>query len=136
VSLVSDINPDEYADAEWSGGEEGIEDGVVGDESGIIQSGVEKAEDTSGAETIVNGMSGGTAENGTSGGQEGEGVEDTYIDDGAAAEEAAIGRVASMSLVAAVASSGTSVPLPPLVEPFIDTVPRCCGRRNLHALHR
>ncbi|CAE6415840.1 unnamed protein product [Rhizoctonia solani] len=106
VSLVSDINPDEYADAEWSGGEEGIENGVVGDENGIIESGVEKAEDTNGAETIVNGMSGGTAENGTSGGQEGEGVEDTYIDDGAAAEEAAIGRVASMSLVAAVASSG------------------------------
>ncbi|CAE6408682.1 unnamed protein product [Rhizoctonia solani] len=104
ASLVSEVNPDEYTDAEW-GGEEDVEDGVVGGEDGIVGDGVEKGASEAG--TIVNGASGETNENGTTGGQQDEGwVEDAYIDDGAAAEEAAIGRVASMSLVAAVASSG------------------------------
>ncbi|KAL5634602.1 hypothetical protein ACGC1H_002596 [Rhizoctonia solani] len=94
VSLVSDINPDEYADAEW-----GEEAGVV--ENGVIENGVTE-------NATMNGSTGGTSENGTAEhAHEGEAwTDDAYIDDGAAAEEAAIGRVASMSLVAAVTSSG------------------------------
>ncbi|EUC56984.1 RRM/R3H domain protein [Rhizoctonia solani AG-3 Rhs1AP] len=94
VSLVSDINPDEYADAEW-----GEEAGVV--ENGVIENGVTE-------NAAVNGSTGEASENGTAEHvHEGEAwTDDAYIDDGAAAEEAAIGRVASMSLVAAVTSSG------------------------------
>ncbi|KAF8753531.1 ARM repeat-containing protein [Rhizoctonia solani] len=112
VSLVSDINPDEYVDAEWVDGEHSLENGVVGNGGGedeIVVNGVEEGESDPGVGvgTVTNSASAGVTENGTAEGQGGEGwTEDAYIDDGAAAEEAAIGRVASMSLVAAVASSG------------------------------
>ncbi|KAF8699132.1 R3H domain, partial [Rhizoctonia solani] len=111
VSLVSEINPDEYVDAEWVDGEHSLENGAVGGggEDEIVVNGVEEGESDPGVGvgTVTNSASAGVTENGTAEGQGGEGwTEDAYIDDGAAAEEAAIGRVASMSLVAAVASSG------------------------------
>ncbi|QRW18276.1 RRM/R3H domain-containing protein [Rhizoctonia solani] len=112
VSLVSEINPDEYVDAEWVDAEHSLENGVVGNGGGedeIVVNGVEEGESDPGVGvgTVTNSASAGVTENGTAEGQGGEGwTEDAYIDDGAAAEEAAIGRVASMSLVAAVASSG------------------------------
>ncbi|KAH7341419.1 armadillo-type protein [Rhizoctonia solani] len=96
MSLASEINADEYTDAEW--GEE--EAGVV--ENGVVENGV----GTSPVGVNENGSTGGATENGEHG-HEGEAWgDDAYIDDGAAAEEAAIGRVASMSLVAAVVSNG------------------------------
>ncbi|ELU44229.1 RRM/R3H domain-containing protein [Rhizoctonia solani AG-1 IA] len=121
VSLVSEINPDEYVDAEWVDGEHSLENGVVGNGGGedeIVVNGVEEGESDPGVGvgTVTNSASAGVTENGTAEGQGGEGwTEDAYIDDGAAAEEAAIGRVASMSLVAAVASSGLAY----LVRPCI-----------------
>ncbi|KAG9123394.1 hypothetical protein FRC07_015005, partial [Ceratobasidium sp. 392] len=78
---TSGIDPDDYADAEdW-------------DEGGVEVNGVDGVDETPTevGDPVV----------------EGEVVpEDAYIDDGAAAEEAAIGRVASMSLISAVTSNG------------------------------
>ncbi|CAE6384461.1 unnamed protein product [Rhizoctonia solani] len=100
VSLVSDINPDEYTDAEWGEGDAAVvENRVV--ENGLTSGGSEAG--------TTNGSTGGATENGAAGEHAHQGeawADDAYIDDGAAAEEAAIGRVASMSLVAAVTSSG------------------------------
>ncbi|KAG9104068.1 hypothetical protein FRC06_005768 [Ceratobasidium sp. 370] len=98
LSLVSNatsgIDPNDYADAEdW-------EDEVH--LNGVEVNGVETSAEDVGAVEVD--------ETATEVGDPliGEEViaDDAYIDDGAAAEEAAIGRVASMSLIAAVTSSG------------------------------
>ncbi|KAJ1307898.1 hypothetical protein OPQ81_001976 [Rhizoctonia solani] len=104
ISLVSEINPEEYVDAEWDEERGLIENGAGMDESGV-------GAETGASETRVTegGSTGGATEHGSTGEHAHEGeawADDAYIDDGAAAEEAAIGRVASMSLVAAVTSSG------------------------------
>lgn len=110
LGTSSEINPDDYADAE-----EWVDDGEYG--TNIYGEDGDNADMDEGEETGEDGaateMGAGEDEDGvaTEMGEtpmdlEGEGAEDAYIDDGAAAEEAAIGRVASMSLVAAVTSSG------------------------------
>ncbi|CAE6537089.1 unnamed protein product [Rhizoctonia solani] len=109
MSLVSDVNPDEYADAEWGEEEVGVENQVAVGESETGAEAEAAATGTSEAGASESGSVGGVTENGSTGehAHEGEAWGDgAYIDDGAAAEEAAIGRVASMSLVAAVTSNG------------------------------
>ncbi|KAG8740185.1 hypothetical protein FRC10_004624 [Ceratobasidium sp. 414] len=93
-TATSGIDPDDYADAEdWEDEVHinGVE--VNGVEMGA--EGVAAAEVDEAATEVGDSL------------MSGEGIaDDAYTDDGAAAEEAAIGRVASMSLIAAVTSSG------------------------------
>jgi hypothetical protein len=103
IGAISDINPDDYADAEsggdWDEGGAGSWGGAGESTDTATMDEEEKTENGAGTE-------GGTNEPGEVP-IDMDGADGAYIDDGAAAEEAAIGRVASMSLIAAVTSSGT-----------------------------
>ncbi|KAG8686722.1 hypothetical protein FRC09_013953, partial [Ceratobasidium sp. 395] len=92
---TSGIDPDDYADAqEW---DDGLE------VNGVDMSGVDVEVGGADADEAATEVGDPPAET--------EMVpDDAYIDDGAAAEEAAIGRVASMSLISAVTSNGISPP--------------------------
>ncbi|KAG9075455.1 hypothetical protein FS749_012870, partial [Ceratobasidium sp. UAMH 11750] len=92
-AATSGIDPADYADAvDWEGEPHLNGIGVNGAGTGGEDVGAADADEA--ATEVGDPLTGGEAI-----------VDDAYIDDGAAAEEAAIGRVASMSLIAAVTSS-------------------------------
>ncbi|QRV89969.1 hypothetical protein RhiJN_17987 [Ceratobasidium sp. AG-Ba] len=99
-AATSGIDPDDYADAEDWG--DGVDFSAV--DVNVNPPGLEATANLNepGAETNADEP----LDEATEIGDPLANGEDAYIDDGAAAEEAAIGRVASMSLIAAVTSSG------------------------------